>query len=323
MRPIITFAIAAAFLCEAGVLSAQQVDPGIVPFDPSANSRVQDPDRPDSPLLPAGNCSWSSPWTLQPIMSGTSFAGTFGPAQNLGPVIKASQFPSLGGTSVWGPSSASAAWTGQPVMSDASSAGASGPAPRTASISKVSQFPSLIGISVWGPSSSAASSYLNANGARGQTQSAARSTKAVGSRNRKLDVTMARAYVQSARMGRREDEFSVDALAVQKAIEQTAEQNEPSDPHLKLRQLKQELKQSAAAARSARLRIANPFQSKADASTAHWGRDASSLSALGQQQHETGTLLHYGFNARNKPRRWHRGAVHTPGSRDYPSNWTR
>ena len=314
MRLVITLAIAAAFLSDAGVLSAQQVDPGVVAFDPSVNSRVQDPDRPDNPLLPGSNSSWSSPWTLQPIMNGASFAGTSGPAQSLGPVNKASQFPSLGGTSVWGASSASTAWAGQPVMSDAPAAGTAGPAPRAGSVRGGSQFPSLVGISVWGLSSAASSSSLNANGARGQT---------VVARNRKRDVTTVTDYMQSARMRRLEDESSVESLAVQQAAERAAEQDELSDPHLKLRELKQELKQSAAAARSARLRIANPFQSKADALTVHWGRDASSASALGQQQHETGLLMHYGFNARNKPRRWHRGKVHTLGSRDYPNNWSR
>lgn len=84
--------------------------------------------------------------------------------------------------------------------------------------------------------------------------------------------------------------------------EDSAEEGELSaaDENLKLRKLKQ------ATAKSARLRITNPFQAKADAATsAHWGSDRSSARALEQQQHEGSMLLQSGFNARDERRKHH------------------
>jgi hypothetical protein len=90
---------------------------------------------------------------------------------------------------------------------------------------------------------------------------------------------------------------------------------------LELRKLRQEATRSS---RSARVKIADPLHAKADAASAGlWHSDQSSARALAQQQHESGLLLRYGFNANNRPRRWHHRKTHTPGSRDYPSNWSR
>jgi hypothetical protein len=292
---ITSIAAAVVFLFVPAVFLGQQVDPSVVAVDPSANSRVQDPDRPASALLPGG----SSAWTGQPIMSEMPFAGTSGSAQSFGSTSKANQFPSLSGISLWGTSS-SAAWAGQSVVSDPSSA-TSGPAQRLGSMSTASQFSSLSGISAWGPSSSAALSPLNASGARAQTQRARQWKKPV--RSRKPDMTMmASDEMQLVRLGSSGNEFSEEVKAV--------EELRPTDPNLKLRELKQ------AAARTARLRSSNPFKSKADSSTPLWAHDASSLRALGQQQHEVGMLLHSGYGAQSARRkRGHGTAAAAPGSR--------
>lgn len=76
----------------------QQVDPSVQPVDPSVNPRVQDVDRPGSPLLPGG----SAAWTGQPIMSQASFAPTQKDSAT-GSVVNNGQFPSLGSMSAWGP----------------------------------------------------------------------------------------------------------------------------------------------------------------------------------------------------------------------------
>jgi len=98
-------------------------------------------------------------------------------------------------------------------------------------------------------------------------------------------LTLANAEAQSKKSDRAEDELLV-------------EQKKMSDAELTLRKVKQ------ATARSARLRVTNPFQSKADASSAgRWGGDQSSARALANQQHETGMLLKSGFGARTTRRR--------------------
>jgi hypothetical protein len=183
----------------------------------------------------------------------------------------------------------STAWTGQPIMSQTQPSGTSGSAQKPGSTSRTSQFPSLVGNSAWGPSGIGTSSSQNASGTQVHTQNVSRWTKAPVSR--KLNVMMATAEVQSARPGRAQSEFSV-------------EQNELSDTNLQLRKLKQ------AAARSVRSRTANPLRSKADAATAsHWGGGKLSASAIAQQQHESGMLLLYGFNARsNRQKHRHRSA---------------
>jgi hypothetical protein len=233
--------VVAAFLLVPRVLPGQSVSPSVPAIDPTVNSRVQDPDRPDSPLLPGG----------------------------------------------------SSTWTGQPIMSQAPTSGASGGGQKSGSTGsgstiRANQFPSLVGLSAWGGSTLTPSSSLSATTTPGHAQTASRWTKAAASR--KLNATMDAVDVKSAKRGRSDDDFSADALSI--------EQKQLADADLKLRKLKQ------AADRSKRSRITNPFQAKADAATAaHWGSDTSSSRALAQQQHETGMLLHSGFNARSTRRR--------------------
>lgn len=76
-----------------GGLLGQQVDPSVPAVDPSVSARVQDPDHPDSALLPGGSVAW----TGQPIMSHTAS----GPKNS---TSKGNQFPSLVGMSTWGAS---------------------------------------------------------------------------------------------------------------------------------------------------------------------------------------------------------------------------
>jgi hypothetical protein len=224
------------------VLPGQAVDPSVKAMDRTVNSRVQDPDRPDSALLPGG----------------------------------------------------SSAWTGQPIMSRASSTSS-----QKGSAGKSSQFPSLTSMSTWGTLSVIDSSAQKAASVPDRAGSVLPSTKAA--RSRKLNIMVGTVDLQSAKSISSQDEL---------AAEQS--QQTGTSAALELRKVRQ------GAAQSARTRITNPLRASADAASAgRWHSDQSSARALAQQQHEAATLLHYGFNAHNKPRRWHRGKKHTPGSHDY------
>jgi hypothetical protein len=285
MRLVIISVVAAAFTLVPALLSGQAVDSSVQGIDPTVASRVQDPDQPDNALLPGG----SSAWTGQPIMSQTQSSGTSGPAQKGGSIAGTNQFPSLVGISTWGPSS-SAAWAGNPIVSETASSGTPGSAQGAGSMGKGTLFQNLIGVSVWGSSPSTAASSLNASGAQGQGLSALRWNKAAGFR--KLNLSTPTAIAETARSNRSEDEI-LDGIF-------SGAQNGSPNSNDKLRKLKQ------ATAKSARLRVTNPFQSKSDASTAGlWGGDKSSARALAQQQHESGMLLQSGFSARSE-RRKHR-----------------
>lgn len=194
----------------------------------------------------------------------------------------------------------SSAWTGQPIMSQTPTSGASGAGQKPGTTTRTSQFPSLAGLSAWGGSSLTPSSSQSATTSPERVQTASRWTKAAASR--KLNVMMAAADVKSAKLGHSDDDFSEDALSI--------EQKQLADANSKLRKLKQ------AADRSKRSRITNPFQARADAATAaHWGSDTSSARALAQHQHESGMLLHSGFNARTARKRRHRGTAANANSR--------
>lgn len=75
----------------------QVVDPSVPAYDPSVNASVQDPDHPDSALLPGG----SAAWTGQPIMSQAATSAQPGSARG-------NQFPSLTPASWWAGVSTSA-----------------------------------------------------------------------------------------------------------------------------------------------------------------------------------------------------------------------
>lgn len=236
-----TVTVITVFLLAPGFLSAQEVNTRVGAIDPAVHSRVQDPDQPDSPLLPGG----------------------------------------------------SSAWTGQPIMSQTPSSAVSGAAQKPGSMSKSSEFPGLVGVSVWGPSAVAPTPSADASSAQEQAPNAKHMTKATVSR--KLNV-MAAIEAQSVKSGGLTDEFLV-------------EQNLLSSSNPNLRKLKR------ATGKSARLRITRPFQGKADAATASlWGADNSSSYALGQQENESGMLLHYGFNARSNRRAERKRHHHHKGS---------
>ena len=189
----------------------------------------------------------------------------------------------------------SSAWTGQPIMSQQPS----GPAQK-GSAGKNSQFPSLTSMSTWGTLSVPDSS---SNAVPDRARSVLPSTKTFLSR--KLNTSLATTVdLHSAKSDRIEDEVA-------------AEENQltRTSAALELRKLRRETSRSL---RSARVRVVNPLQAKADASSAgRWHSDQSSIYALNQQQHEAGMLLHYGFNDRGeRRRRRHRGRKHTLGSHD-------
>jgi hypothetical protein len=195
-------------------------------------------------------------------------------------------------------SGGTAAVTGA-AMAEARSSGSSAPAQKRSAVSRSNQFPSMIGLSTWGPSSLSAAASPAASSVQGSAQNGSRWTKAAALR--KLNGTITTAQAESARAILAREEFSAAQSVAQNA----------AVTDLQLRKLKQ------AAVRPTRLRITNPFQSKADSSTAAlWGGDKSSAFALAQQQHESGMLLHFGFNARSeRKKRRPRGAATSASSR--------
>ena len=286
----ILIAVAVCTLVPRG-LSGQAVDPSVQPVDVSVRSRVQDPDQPSTPLLPGPNSAWAE----QPIVIQTASSGTSAAGQGLGSANRPNQFPSLADISTWA-SSTSAAWAGQSLMSQTPSlgsssgapSGASGAAPGPGSATQAAQLQNSAGASAWGRSSFAIASSTNASGAQGQLQKGMRWTTATGLA--KLNFLTPASEAEAERTDRSQNQLLEEAFS--------AEQNRSSASLSKLRQLKQ------AQSRSARLRLANPLQSKADASSApHWGSDESSSRALDQQRHETGMLLKSGFGARTERRK--------------------
>jgi hypothetical protein len=188
--------------------------------------------------------------------------------------------------------------TGQPVMAEARSFGSLGPTPKRGAMSRSYQFPSMLGLSTWGPSSLSASASPDASTVQGSAQNGSRWNKVAALR--KLNSTITTAQAESAR-----SVLAREELSAEQAIGRNA-----AVADFELRKLKQ------TTARPTRSKIANPFQSKADASTAAlWGRDTSSAGALAQQQHESGMLLHSGFNARSERRKHrHRGVASSSSS---------
>ena len=305
-----TSIVIAGLLLVPRVLPAQQADAGVSAIDPTVNSRVQDLDHPDNPLLPGG----SAAWTGQPSMSDPPSA----PVQRL----RVNQFPSLISPSTWAPkfsalATASGAptsdipamdaaatnastWAGQPTMGQ-------GPA-AAAQKAPVSQFPSLTSMSTWDITFSA----LAMDAARSAVAAPDRGRNALASKtasSRKLNMKVASADLRSAKSSTIQDELAL--------LEQN--QMTSSSVAVELRKLRVE---AARSSRSARLKLADPLHAKADvASGGLWHSDQSSARALAQQQHAAGLLLQNGFN--KKPRPLHRGKTHTVGSRDYPTSWSR
>jgi hypothetical protein len=258
------------------VLSGQAVDVSVRAVDPTVASRIQDPDQPNNALLPGG----SSAWTGQPMMSQQ-------PSPGASAASRANQVASMAGASAWAPST-SAVWAGQSLMSQTPSLSGSTALPGSGSVSPSAPLQNSAGVSAWGRSSFAIASSLNASGAQGQLQKGMRWTTAAGLA--KLNFLTPASVAEAERTDRSQNQLLEEAFSV--------EQNRSSASLNKLRQLKQ------AQSRSARLRLANPLQSKADASSApHWGSDESSSRALDQQRHETGMLLKSGFGARSERRK--------------------
>jgi hypothetical protein len=201
----------------------------------------------------------------------------------------------------------SSAWTGQPIMSEVPSSSAYRSYQKLVSASAASQFSGSTGASTWGPAAvtpSTSSTPLNAgptpdlastNTVRAHALSMTLRSK-VGGSSRKLNLETMTEQGQSTKAGPSQSGPSPEEIAEALGVQQ----NGSSNSELKLRKLKQ------ANTRSARLRLNNPFQSRSDAATAgRWGADSSSTNAMAQQKHESGMLLHYGFNARTE-RKKHR-----------------
>jgi len=280
----------AVFIIVPSVLSGQQVDPGVAAIDPSVHSRVQDPDQPSNALLPGG----SNSWTGQPTMTPQPSSGPSAAAQRLHLTSGSNQFPSLMDVSSWTPSS-STVWAGNAPIAAAQPTGGT------------AQLQNLTGISAWGSSSSSSSAStvassvntsVNGSKIQGQIQGTYKWNRLAGFHGAN-PLTPTAAAAETATSARQSD-----------ILEELfpGEQNKSSNSIENLRKLKQ------SAARPARLKLNNPFQSKADASTAaHWGADMSSAYAMAQKKHESGMLLQGGFNARTerKKHRHHGAAANT------------
>lgn len=232
--------IAGMLLLVSVSVSAQQVDPHVDGIDPSVDSRVRDPDRPDSALLPGG----------------------------------------------------SAAWTGQPIMSE----GAGSKPLQKSGASSTASFPSLAGaMSTWGTLSIVKPSPADTGTTLGPAQTNSRQARVPF--GRKVNPAMAKAAFEIVRSSRVEEDVPAD-------------QNQPSSPDLKYRQLKR------ATTKSTRLRVKNPLRSRADVvASTRWGADSSSAYALEQRRHQGSVLLHSGFSTQSeRKKRRHRGTP-TPGQR--------
>jgi len=190
----------------------------------------------------------------------------------------------------------SSAWTGQPIMSQTASAPS-----QKASDGKSNPFPSLTSMSMWGTFSVVDSSLSDADSV--PTKNALPATKSVLSR--KLNLTAPTIDLHPAK--------SVDEDELAAEVNQLTQ----SSAAFELRRLRQSTSRSV---RSARLRLIDPFSTKADAASAGlWHSDQSSAYALEQQQHEAGMLLQNGFNdrtERQRRRHRHHGSTHTLGSHE-------
>ena len=291
-----TSIVIAALLLVPRVLPAQQADPGVTAIDPTVNSRVQDLDHPDNPLLSGG----STAWTGQPSMSDAPSA----PVQRL----RVNQFPSLVVTSTWAPKYSAVAtaalgvptsdvpamdaaatntstWAGQPTMTQGPTA--------VAQKGTVSQFPSLTSMSTWDITFSTLAT--DAASSTASVPDRARSVaSAKTSASRKLNMKVASAELRSTKSSTIQDELSL--------LEQN--QMTSSSVAVELRKLRVE---AARSSRSARLKLADPLHAKADtASAGLWHSDETSARALAQQQDEAGMLLQNGFNSHKKSSHRHR-----------------
>ena len=168
------------------------------------------------------------------------------------------------------------------------------------------QFPSLTGRSSWIGASRGAlaagneAASLQTSGVvegRSPTLNASRlGTKLTGARKQML--ILAGVELEQARSSRSTDEYSAE--------------QEPSDLNAKLRMLKQ------AAQKSARLRVTNPFQNKADAANAgRWRGTVLTAGSLEQQRHQETQLLARGYGTPDQRHRYHhhRKSASSAGSR--------
>lgn len=197
---------------------------------------------------------------------------------------------------------ASGPWTGELNVTPAS---ASAKVIQTGA-SRANQFPSLSGTSSWGGVSSSASNTQS-------TATPSPSTTTMQTRNpllntsqwnrlstsQKKALVLAAAELAQGKTNRATDEFSID-------------KNESSDQNAKLRMLKR------ATQKTARAKIVNPFQNKADATNVgRWRGTVLTASSLEEQRHNEASLVLHGYETtteRKRHRRHHHGASTSPGT---------
>src|SRR6202050_2313523 len=292
----ITSIVLAAFLLVPKVLPGQQADAGVNAIDPTVNSRVQDLDHPDNPLLSGG----SAAWTGQPSMSQTpsvavqrlrvnqfpSLVGASTGAPKCSPVATASGVPIPDVPAMDAAATNASTWTGQPTMSQGPSV--------AAQKATVSQFPSLVGMSTWDITFSALATDAVASTSSVPDRARIAQSSAKTASSRKLNMKVASVDLHSAKSSTIQDELAL--------LEQN--QMTSSSVAVELRKLRVE---AARSSRSARLKIADPLHAKADtASAGLWHSDQSSARALAQQQDEAGMFLQNGFNSHKKSSHRHR-----------------
>jgi hypothetical protein len=196
---------------------------------------------------------------------------------------------------------ASGPWTGELSLNPAPASAK----PVQAGASTASQFPSLTGMSSWGGTPFTSSNTQTAStppqsSNTGQDRTsvllASQWSKLTGTKltdPRKLAMILSAVEVSPKKFDAT-DEFS-------------AERNESTDPKAQLRTLKR------AAQRTARVKITNPFQNKADAANAgRWRGTVFTAHSLEQERHQEALRMLQGYTdqtERKQRRHRHRGAV--------------
>ena len=192
---------------------------------------------------------------------------------------------------------ASGPWTGQLALNP--------PAPSAIAVqtgaSRASQFPSLNGMSTWSGTSSGTSNMKTGGTLpqgssvaqdRNPLLSASRFTKLTGSK--KTTMVLSQVELGTSKTSHASDEFA---------------QQELTDPKADLRKLKR------AAQKTARVRITDPFQNKADAANAgRWHGTVLTARSMEQERHQESLRMLQGYTDetdRKQRRRRKRGTSRT------------
>jgi hypothetical protein len=196
---------------------------------------------------------------------------------------------------------ASGSWTGELSLNPAPASAK----PVQTGASTAGQFPSLAGMSSWSGTPSTASNTQTAStppqsSNTGQDRNslllASQWSKLTGT---KLTDPRKLAMILSAVEGAPKKSDAIDEFS--------AERNESTDPKAQLRTLRR------AAQKTARVKITNPFQNKADAANAgHWRGTVFTARSLEQERHQEALRMLQGYTdqtERKRRRHRHRGAA--------------